>query len=71
MTFWLVRIGSILAGGGVVWAVYAATKDLRFGDDGLRNAANQVLAQTGPLEISALGVILWLIGKWRSSTRAT
>lgn len=68
MSFWLTRIGSLLAGGGIIWATYVATKDFHFGEDGLRAAANHILAQTGPMEICGTGVILWLIGKWRRST---
>jgi hypothetical protein len=70
MSFWLTRVGSLLAGGGIIWAVYTATKDLKLGENGLRDAANHIMAQTGPMEICGAGVILWLIGKWRSSTRA-
>jgi hypothetical protein len=69
-SFWLVRLGSLLCGGGIVWAAYVATRDFSVGDSALRDAAAKVLAQTGPLEISAFGVLLWLVGKWRSSVKS-
>jgi len=54
------RVGSLIAAAGTVWAAYVATKDYtdlwRF----------QVLSP-GPIEVCALGILLWLHAKWRRS----
>lgn len=56
------RLGSLIAAGGTIWAVYVATVDYnslwRF----------QVM-QPGPLEICAVGILAWLHAKWRRSTK--
>ena len=56
------RFGSLLAGGGMIWAAYNATKDYA----GLWQLR---LAPPGPLEICALGILIWLHAKWRRSTK--
>ena len=58
----------MLAGGGIIWATYKATNGLVLGNDPVFQAASAVLAQQGPLEICALGILLWLAGKWRMHT---
>ncbi|HLW84219.1 MAG TPA: hypothetical protein VKR60_03330 [Candidatus Sulfotelmatobacter sp.] len=56
------RLGSLIAAGGTIWAVYSATKDYadlwRF----------QILPP-GPVEVCALGILVWLHAKWRRSTK--
>jgi|tagenome__1003787_1003787.scaffolds.fasta_scaffold15618828_1 hypothetical protein len=63
----LERIGSIMAGGGLAWATYAATKGVNLNDlvqDGFR----RLLHETGPREVCAIGILLWILGKWRRNT---
>ena len=66
MSWFLVKFGSLIASGGVAWTVYKATDGLVLGDNALTNAASAILAQRGPLEICAAGILLWLLGKWRA-----
>jgi hypothetical protein len=66
MSWFLVKSGSLMAAGGVGWAVFKVTDGLVLGDNGLSNAANAMMAQHGPLELCACGILLWLLGKWRS-----
>lgn len=70
MNYLMVRLGSLMAGGGIVWAVYRATNGLSLNDSPLQSAAGAVLAQRGLIELCAIGVLMWLIGKWRMHTTA-
>lgn len=56
------RIGSLVAAGGTIWATYAVTADY---------AAlwRLRLLPPGPLEVCALGILIWLHAKWRRSTK--
>ena len=55
-------IGGVIAGGGMIYAVHALNKNF--------NSWSAVtLPSGGPMEIVALGVVIWLHGKWRSATR--
>jgi hypothetical protein len=56
------RLGSLIAGAGLIWAAREAAKDL---------GANLQFTQlpTGPLEICAIGILVWLHAKWRRSLR--
>ena len=56
------RIGSLVAAGGIVWTADAATR-------GFTNLQALLPLRAGPLELCGLGVIIWLLGKWRSSIR--
>ena len=55
------RIGSLTFWGAVAWAVQIATKDI----------ANfmRLLLTPGPLELGAVGLLIWLHAKWRRSVR--
>jgi hypothetical protein len=55
------RVGSLTFWGGIAWAVQIATK----------NGANpfRVLLTPGPLEVCAVGLLIWLHSKWRRSVR--
>jgi hypothetical protein len=55
------RLGSLTFWGGFAWAVQIATKDL----------ANwiRLMLTPGPLEVSAVGLLIWLHAKWRRSVR--
>ena len=53
------RLGSLVAAGGVVWTANVATKNFT-------NFENIVLPN-GPLELCAIGILIWLHAKWRAS----
>jgi hypothetical protein len=55
------RLGLITFGGGLVWASRVQTIDV----------ANlfRLLMTPGPLEFSAIGLLLWLHAKWRRAVR--
>lgn len=55
-------IGSLIASGGMIYAVHAITKNFT-------SWSEVSLPRGGPMEIVALGVVIWLHGKWRSLTR--
>ena len=55
------RLGLITFGGGLIWATKVQTIQI----------ANifHLLLTPGPLEISAIGALIWLHAKWRRSVR--
>jgi hypothetical protein len=56
------RLGSLLTAGGMGWLIYAATLDF--------NRMWQMrIMPPGPIEVCALGILLWLHAKWRRSIR--
>jgi hypothetical protein len=57
------RFGSLLAAAGTIWAVYVATVDYA-------NLWRMQIMPPGPIEVCALGILLWLHAKWRRSTKA-
>ncbi len=61
-TRWESRIGSLVAAAGVVWSVKIATQ-------GFTGLSSLVHPTGGPLETCALGIVLWLHAKWRTSVR--
>lgn len=55
-----VRVASLIAAGGTIWAVYVATVDY--------TALWQMkIMPPGPVEVCALGILMWLHAKWRRS----
>jgi hypothetical protein len=66
-SYHLARIGSLVAGGGIIWAVYSATQDVEISPQFLEAAWKNVFLQSGPLEICGIGILVWLLGKWRAS----
>jgi hypothetical protein len=56
------RLGSLIAAGGTVWAVYVATVDYA-------NLWRMQIMPPGPVEVCALGILTWLHAKWRRSTK--
>lgn len=56
------RFGSLIAAGGVIWAVYIATKDYN-------SLWHFQINPPGPLETCALGILAWLHAKWRRSLK--
>ena len=56
------RLGSLLAAGGTIWATNVATVDYA-------SLWQMKILPPGPLEVCALGVLIWLHAKWRRSTK--
>jgi len=56
------RLGSLVAAAGTIWTVYVATHDYT-------NLWRLQFSPPGPLETSALGVVIWLHAKWRRSLK--
>ncbi len=65
--YWLERLGSLVAGGGIIYATYLATKDIAFNDLWAASSVHKVLSETGPMEACALGIIIWIYAKWRKN----
>jgi hypothetical protein len=63
--FWLERLGSLVAGGGITYATYVATKDIPLDDVFATNSLHKVLSETGPMELCFLGILVWIYAKWR------
>jgi hypothetical protein len=53
------RLGSLVAAGGIIWAVQASVSHLR-------ELSTLILPQ-GPLEVCAVGILIWIHAKWRRS----
>lgn len=62
---WEVRIGSLIAAGGMIWTAHLATLNYK----GL-DSFSFVNLPRGPLEVCAVGILIWLHAKWRSSVVA-
>lgn len=56
------RAGSLLAAGGIVWAARVATQNMS-------SLWDFSITQPGPLEVCALGIMVWLHAKWRRSIK--
>lgn len=56
------RLGSLVAAGGIVWAARAATQNVS-------TLWSFSITQPGPLEICALGILMWLHAKYRRSVK--
>ena len=54
-------MGSLIAAAGVGWAVYHGTYETH----DLRQAFTAIELKQGPLEVCAIGILLWLHAKWR------
>jgi len=57
------RLGALLAAGGVIWAVYHGTYETH----DLVQGFTAVYLKSGPLELSAIGILVWIHGKYRNS----
>ncbi len=55
------RIGLIIFGAGLAWATQVQTIQI--------SNIFRLLLTPGPLELSAMGSLIWLHGKWRRSVR--
>lgn len=56
------RLGSLVAGAGIIWTVYVGTHDYT-------NLWRLQFSPPGPLETAALGILIWLHAKWRRSMK--
>jgi hypothetical protein len=56
------RLGSLVAAAGTIWTVYVATHDYT-------NLWRLQFSPPGPLETSALGILIWLHAKWRRAMK--
>ncbi len=56
------RLGSLIAAGGMIWGAYDATVHFA-------GVMSLDLIPAGPIEVCALGILIWLHGKWRRSTK--
>ncbi len=56
------RLGSLIAAGGMIWGAYAATVHFA-------GIVSFELIPPGPIEVCALGILVWLHAKWRRSTK--
>lgn len=57
------RLGSLLTAAGTAWLVYVATQDFN------RMWQMRVMPP-GPVEVCAVGILMWLHAKWRRSIKA-
>ena len=58
------RFGSLIAAGGIIWGVYVATQNFA-------GVWSFDLVRQGPMEVAALGILIWLHAKWRRSTKVS
>lgn len=58
------RFGSLIAAGGMIWGAYSAT--IHFA-----GIVSFELIPPGPIEVCALGILIWLHAKWRRSTKVS
>jgi hypothetical protein len=56
------RFGSLLAAAGTAWLVYVATTDFN-------NMWQMRIMPPGPIEVCAIGILMWLHAKWRRSVK--
>ena len=56
------RLGSLISAAGTIWGVWEATQDLA-------HLWRFTVLPPGPLEVCALGVLIWLHAKWRRSVK--
>ena len=59
------NLGSIVASVGIAWAVYHGT----YVAHDIVQGFTAVYLKSGPLEVTAIGILVWIHGKWRSATR--
>jgi hypothetical protein len=56
------RLGCLIAAGGTIWATYVATFDYA-------SLWRMQIMPPGPMEVCALGILVWIHAKWRRSNR--
>ena len=57
-----VRLGSLIAAGGVIWTAHEATRDVT-------SLWQLRILPPGPLEVCAIGILVWLHARYRQATR--
>lgn len=55
------RLGSLIAASGLIWGAYTATQNFA-------GVFSLDLVRQGPVELCALGIVIWLHAKWRRAT---
>jgi hypothetical protein len=58
------QLGPIIASVGVGWAVYHGT----YVAHDIVQGFTAIYLKSGPLEVCAIGILIWLHGKWRRAT---
>jgi hypothetical protein len=58
------RMGALIAAAGVGWAVYHGTYETH----NLSEGFTAIYLKSGPLEVCAIGILIWLHAKWRMWT---
>ena len=69
-TYWLSKVGALISGLGIVWAVYIATQGLELSDYLdviLSSAIFKVMLSPGPVEVIGAGILVWLFAKWKAT----
>jgi len=59
---WEERLASLIAAGGLIWAVHMATSGVNV------NAVDKTPLPMNAVYVTAIGVVIWLHAKWRRST---
>lgn len=62
--WWESRFGALICGGGLAWAAHIATLNATNINQSIANILQQ---RGGPMELAALGLLMWLHAKWRGS----
>ena len=55
------QLGSLIAGGGIVWIAVIALPQI--------SSPAGLTLPAGPMEVCGLGIMIWLHAKWRGSVR--
>lgn len=58
------RFGSLITAGALIWGAYVATSHFA-------GVISLDLVPPGPIEVCALGILVWLHAKWRRSTKVS
>ena len=56
------NLGSLLTAAGMAWLVYVATQDFN-------HMWQMSIMPPGPIEVCAVGILMWLHAKWRRSVK--
>jgi len=58
------QVGPLISAAGVGWAVYHGT----YVAHNIAQGFTAVYLKSGPLEVAAIGILIWLHGKYRRAT---
>ncbi len=56
------RVGSVIAGVGLIWAAQVASSHYAI-------LSHMAVWPPGPLEVCAIGILVWMHAKWRRSVK--